>query len=312
MHFLMWLTIGFFSLIVFFFFTSFEKYKNVSGFSTQQHLQHRHHRLFQDPKDIPISVLAQLDAVLILGGGVPLSIDRPPIYVQRRCDDAIAVSERRSELLQHYKSNKHGLSFLCLSAGTAHLPQLLGKDGLPIWESTACAAYLKQHSRNQSNIDNVDIYVETTSYDTIGNAFFARTTHTELNAWRNLLVVTNEFHMERTRAIFDWIFLECSAESSRQKASRNRDYNNNYELHYLESPNVGLTDEAVTARKEREAASLKTLQEKIMPQLTNLPDVYRFLTHEHALYTAHKLVDRGRGSNNNEASEQVKKSYGGV
>jgi uncharacterized SAM-binding protein YcdF (DUF218 family) len=60
-------------------------------------------------------------------------------------------------------------------------------DGLPIWESTASAAYLQ---KRYGLIDNV--YVETTSFDTIGNAFYARTTHTDIAGWKRLLIVTNE------------------------------------------------------------------------------------------------------------------------
>ncbi|KAL3915264.1 MAG: hypothetical protein SGARI_008218, partial [Bacillariaceae sp.] len=111
--------------------------------------------------------------------------------------------------------------------------------------------------------------------------------------------------------------------SKQQRPSTTRNNNNPkddaYELFYLQSPNVGLSEDAVQARKERETASLKTLQEKLfIPTLTlpTLRDVQHFLTHDHALYTAHKLVDRGRGSGggdngDQEASDQVKKSYGG-
>ena len=35
--------------------------------------------------------------------------------------------------------------------------------------------------------------------DTIGNAYFLRATHTDPAGWRNLVVITNEFHMPRTR-----------------------------------------------------------------------------------------------------------------
>jgi len=167
-----------------------------------------HSTVFETVEEIPTDLLLRLDAILVLGGGVPTSIDAPPVYVQRRCDDAAQVVQRSRELgsstttvqslsggdggagttsrKRFQRHRKRDLPILCLSAGTKHLPQLVSVDGLPVWESTACAAYLdkKHHIRH--------VYVETTSYDTIGNAFFARTSHTDVAGWRNLLIVTNE------------------------------------------------------------------------------------------------------------------------
>jgi hypothetical protein len=68
----------------------------------------------------------KFDAILVLGGGVPSSLYEPPIYVKQRCDDAAAIRGTTETPI------------LTLSAGTAHLPQLLSKDGLPISESTSC------------------------------------------------------------------------------------------------------------------------------------------------------------------------------
>jgi uncharacterized SAM-binding protein YcdF (DUF218 family) len=36
------------------------------------------------------------------------------------------------------------------------------------------------------------LFVETTSYDTISNAYFARTGFADVAGWRKVLVVTNE------------------------------------------------------------------------------------------------------------------------
>ena len=91
-------------------------------------------------------------------GGLPSSLYEPPIYVRQRCDDAAAIR------------GDSDVPILTLSAGSAHLPQLLSKDGMPVWESTASAAYLQKKHHIESNV-----YLETTAYDTIGNAFFART-----------------------------------------------------------------------------------------------------------------------------------------
>jgi uncharacterized SAM-binding protein YcdF (DUF218 family) len=236
------------------------------------------------PQDIPLHTLKALDAVLVLGGGVPDTVDDPPIYVQRRCDDAAKVVKSRKAI------SSETLPILCLSAGTAHLPQLLSKDGLPVWESTACAAYLSQNHGLSQNV-----FVETTSYDTIGNAFYSRMSYTDINGWRNLLIITNQFHMERTKTIFDWIF-RCD--------------NHEYRLYFLASPNVGLSADAIKARKEREAKSEMTVREKLVPKYKTMKDIWRFLNNDHSLYTAWKLVERAKGNGDAKASDMVKRSYG--
>lgn len=141
-------------------------------------------QVFTSPSEVPISIINGLDAVIVLGGGVPKSVDEPPLFVQRRCDDAAAIVKLRAN--SDTEDSNTTLPILTLSAGTAHLPQLLSDDGLPVWEATASAAYLeKRHGLKNT-------YVETTSYDTIGNAYFARTSHTDINGWRRLLIITNE------------------------------------------------------------------------------------------------------------------------
>lgn len=142
--------------------------------------------LFTSPDEIPSSLVTSFDAILVLGGGVPSSLTEPPVYVRQRCDDAASIVKRRQAGAAIDRKISSTLPILCLSAGTAHMPQLLAVDGLPIWEATSSAAYLQQHYE----LDH--LFVETTSYDTIGNAFFARTSHTDLAGWRRLLIVTNE------------------------------------------------------------------------------------------------------------------------
>jgi uncharacterized SAM-binding protein YcdF (DUF218 family) len=213
--------------------------------------------LYNSPNEIPVDIINKLDVILVLGGGKPKSIHHPPLYVEKRCDDAIEIISRRrrktsgdSDISSNIRNRdtdiNNELAILCLSAGTAHLSQLLSLDGLPIWESTACASYIisKMKEDNNSNNSYPEIYVETTSYDTIGNAFYARTSHTDImKNWNNLLIITNEFHMERTQKIFNWIY-SIDNEGS------------NYELYFLQSPNIGLSSEAITARKQRERQSL--------------------------------------------------------
>jgi uncharacterized SAM-binding protein YcdF (DUF218 family) len=150
--------------------------------------------IYNSPQEIPLSVLESFDAVLVLGGGVPNSLDSPPLYVQRRCDDAAQVVQRHSKIPKKKNANNFRLPILCLSAGTAHMPQLLSSDGLPIWEATSSAAYLM--NKHNNILDAKNIFVETTSYDTLGNAFFARTSHTDHNGWRRLLIVTSQVRLQ--------------------------------------------------------------------------------------------------------------------
>jgi uncharacterized SAM-binding protein YcdF (DUF218 family) len=251
--------------------------------------------IFVDPDVVPHSLIQNLDAVIIAGGGAPSSLDVPPLYVQKRADDAAKIVHKFQQI--SLGGGRKSLPILCLSAGTAHVPQLLSPDGLPIWESTSTAAYLaKEHQLNEN------VYVETTSYDTIGNAYFTRTSHTDINGWRNLLIITNEFHMTRTAAIFDWIFLKCSSQAQRS---------DRYKLYYLSTPNVGLTLEAVEARRTREIESTQNVQENLSKQYTTLAKVWSFLNQEHSLYTTNSLIDRSRGLVKDDiGSDLLRKSYG--
>ena len=40
---------------------------------------------------LSIRLICHLDVVLVLGGGRPISLTEPPLYVQRRCDDAATI-----------------------------------------------------------------------------------------------------------------------------------------------------------------------------------------------------------------------------
>jgi len=75
--------------------------------------------IFKLPDEIPNNLTESFfDAIVVLGGGVPLSPNDPPLYVQERCRFAAQVHE----------SSLNKPKILTLSAGTAHLPQLLSSD----------------------------------------------------------------------------------------------------------------------------------------------------------------------------------------
>ncbi len=55
------------------------------------------------------------------------------------------------------------------------------------------------------DVPTEDIITEETSKDTVGNAYFTKIDILEKNNWKNVIVVTSEFHLPRTKFIFDII-----------------------------------------------------------------------------------------------------------
>ena len=238
------------------------------------------HLLFAPPTDA--AKAQQFDAILVLGGGVPLAPRKQLPFVAARCQAAAAI----------WREAATKPKILCLSAGTAHCPQLLDARGSVVFEATASAAELID-----AGVDAQDVYVETTSFDTIGNAFFARTDHCSLAGWKRLLIITSEFHMQRTRAIFDWVFGATPHEG--------------FELSFLATPDAALTPEAVAARAERETKSAINVREKLVPTYTTLSGVREFLVTKHDLYAARGLVARGSRRPATASDALLLASYGG-
>lgn len=91
----------------------------------------------------------------------------------------------------------------------------MNAHGYCIQESMAGADYLLQQ-----NVPAAQVLRESSSYDTVGNAYFAATIHAWPLQWRHLAVVTSAFHMPRSRAIFEHVFklLDHSARWERQCA----------------------------------------------------------------------------------------------
>ena len=225
----------------------------------------------------------QFDAILVLGGGVPLAPRKQLPFVAARCQAAAAV----------WRAAATKPKILCLSAGTAHCPQLLDARGSVVFEATASAAELID-----AGVDERDVFVETTSFDTIGNAFFARTDHCSLAGWKRILIITSEFHMARSKAIFDWVFGTTPHKG--------------FELTYLATADESLSLDAVAARAERENKSAINVRETLAPTYTTLSGVREFLVTKHDLYAARGLVARGSRRPATASDALLLASYGGV
>lgn len=207
------------------------------------------------------------DAIIVLGGGVREGGELPP-WAAARFDLAL---ERET-----------GEPFVCLSAGTTHRPPPL-EDGFPIQESVAGSRYLIAQGVAPSRIR-----IENASYDTIGNAYFSKLMHVDPPEWRRLLVITSEFHMPRTRAIFGWVF---GFEGGR------------YDLTFEASPDRGITAEGAQFRREKEAQGLARFQ-GLQERIRGLGELNEWLFTEHSAYSA-----EGRWKQDASKDPRVLESY---
>ena len=191
---------------------------------------------------------APYDAILIPGGGVRDKGELPP-WVKSRLDHAIKI--RSTEYI------------IVLSAGTVYKAPPLDENAFPIFESIAAAKYLVNYGVNPATI-----LCETSSYDTIGNAYFSRVIHVEPRGFRKLHIITSAFHMPRTKAVFEWLYgLDDQG----------------YQLTFDPVPDVGIATDDLQARIDKEAAGLKQFLKNSVP-IHTLQACHQWLFTEHAAY----------------------------
>ena len=191
------------------------------------------------------------DGILIPGGGLTADGSLPP-WTVARLERALALAGEAAWVIP-------------LSAGTVHKPPPLNPEGFPLYESRQASAFLANRG-----LDPGRILAETCSYDTIGNAYFARVLFADPLGLARMLVITSEFHLARVEAAFAWVFSLAPAGPG-------------YQLSFAGTPDRGLEPAALAARQARERASLETLRAKI-PRINTLEEFQRWLYREHAAY----------------------------
>jgi hypothetical protein len=215
--------------------------------------------------------------IIVLGGGPPVAQSpiTPPLYVVERC---VAAHEQYIRFLSEGSSPK----ILCLSSGTAHIPSALTSSGHPLHESVASASYFS----SVLGVPASDLLVETVSYDTVGNAFFARVQHLAFGppspSPRPVVVVTSDFHMPRSRLIFDKVLSLPHRLGAGDAAQA-------WAASYIATSNGGLSEAEVEARCERESKSLRAIAEKF-EDIHDMQDLYNFVNFSHDFYSAKGLV----------------------
>ncbi len=208
------------------------------------------------------------DIILILAGGLDKN-GNVYEWVKRRLDITIEL---------FYKKR---VPIICLGGGTYHKSPILNDHKFVIHESTACTNYLKTVGK----IDSINIYKEWSSYDTIGNAYFSLVNHILLMDVKNILVITSDFHMERTKLLFNWIYK----------------MKNNYNLLFKAVSDKGLED-MIKDRKGREKKSIEHIKINLIPKIRNLTELHDWLYTGHNAYSSYD-------DNIEIISEDIKRTY---
>lgn len=182
-----------------------------------------------------------------------------PPWTQSRLDRALELQDQTRWIA-------------CLSGGTVHKPPPLNTAGYPVYESRAAADYLINNGLNPENV-----LTEICSYDTIGNAYFSRLLFAEPFKLSKLLVLTSDFHMPRTRVIFDWIYSLTPLPVQ-------------FQVSFENLPDQGLSPSALKARQIREKKSLDQVQ-ITRNRITTLSACFSWLYTEHAAYAPGQLPE---------------------
>ena len=128
--------------------------------------------------------------------------------------------------------------------------------GQVVHEGTAYAEYLI----DVWGVPASSILKESSSYDTVGNGYFSAMIHAVPDGWKRVAVVTSDFHMPRSRAIFETVYELV-----------HRSLSVRIELEFVSVRDEGVVDGGVReVRVEKEAKSLETWRRN-MEAIDDLP-----------------------------------------
>ena len=202
-----------------------------------------------------------MDCILVLAGGnqTKENIDSLPIYVKQRLDDCY----------NFYHKFDNNCKIILSSAGTPHRLPFINSNGYHVFECDSMSRYLIE--KYKINPDN--IYREYISYDTIGNAFFSKHNFIDPMDIKKFIVITSQFHMKRTKFIFNWIF------------------DSKYNILFHASNNKNIDQNILKIRMKKEEDSIIQLKKNI--QKYNLYDsksIYHWLYKYHNAYSTKGVI----------------------
>jgi uncharacterized SAM-binding protein YcdF (DUF218 family) len=120
------------------------------------------------------------DAIVVLASGINPQGEIPP-FVQKRVKEAVKASHNTTPIIMS------GLWSYLIS----YTPPRSEASAMKAFALTCAAA-----------LDPEKIKLEEASMDCLGNAYFSKVSFLEPRNWRNLLLVTSDFHIARASYVF--------------------------------------------------------------------------------------------------------------
>ena len=202
--------------------------------------------------------MAEHKCIIVLGGGITPN-GGVPEWVKRRLDIALSL----------YKNFSHPKKIICSSGVSFHMKPKIAKNKI-IYDATACAKYLLNHKIKYS-----DIYQETTSSDTIGNAYYCFTNFLIPMEIKDVVIITSAFHMKRSKEIFLWM---------------NKIFDSQIKMTFIKASDQGLDPEMLNSRIQRERKSLNNLL-NVEKNINNKKELVEWLYQEHNAYSSLYLTE---------------------
>ena len=221
------------------------------------------------PPAVPLSPPAAsgYHALVVPAGGQ--GADGPPPHVAARLEQAVHM---------HFESGYPKPYIITTAWGTPHKPCPHDAAGFERHEAADNARFLVERGVPPSHI-----LEESVSLETVGNAFFARVMHTETRGLRRLAVINNNFHMPRTRAVFEHVF---------RVPPREGDPSTTYELEFI-AVEDRLAADVLEARLQKEASALPRFATGGPWQLATptLRHMHEWLYQENTAYATKRLLE---------------------
>jgi len=164
------------------------------------------------------------DAVIVLGGGIDIRGALPEM-VKLRVRKAVDISRNKIPIIFTGRWS------------------LLLPYAPPITEAAAMASLAREYD---ANMKPELLLTEERAMDTIGNAYFTKTSFLAPRQWKRLLIITSEYHVQRSEYIFRKVL------------------GAGYEVAWLATPS-GLTAQELEAKQQSENRLLRFTQEFLEP-----------------------------------------------